>query len=299
MMNKKSGLIYDFRTNWKSYIFVLPVVLGVLIFSLYPIISSLFYSFTDYNIAYPPYNFGVQNYVKAFTTDFAKVGKSIGITLVYTVISVPVNMLLSFGLALLLNRAAKGVGVFRVLFYTPVIIPGIVVSLLWVDIVDPVYGIANAILQAIGLPTSKFIYDPSTALATVIVIGFWNIGANMILWLSALKNVSNELKEAARLDGAGSLKTLLHVTIPMCTPTIFYILVTSSIAALQTFGVYFMTGGGGTDDSLLFFGVKIYLEAFRSTRFGYACALSWIMFVIVGLVSCALFKSNRWVYYED
>ena len=105
-MQKKRGLIYDFRTNWKSYIFVLPVVLGVLIFSVYPIVSSLFYSFTDYNIAYPPYNFGLQNYIKAFTTDWDKVGKSIGITLLYTVISVPANMLLSFGLALLLNRAA-------------------------------------------------------------------------------------------------------------------------------------------------------------------------------------------------
>lgn len=298
-MSKKHGLIYDFRKNWKSYIFVLPVVLGVLIFSIYPIVSSLFYSFTDYNIAYPPHNFGVQNYVKAFTADFAKVGKSIGITMLYTVISVPLNMLLSFGLALLLNRSVKGVGLFRVLFYTPVIIPGIVVSLLWVDIVDPVYGIANVILNALGLPSSRFIYNPKTALATVIVIGFWNVGANMILWLSALKNVSPELKEAARLDGAGVFKTLMHVTVPMCTSTIFYILVTSVIADLQTFGVYFMTGGGGTDDSLLFFGVKIYLEGFRSSRFGYACALSWIMFVIVGLVSCALFKSNKWVYYED
>ena len=296
---KKNGLIYDFKTNWKSYIFVLPVVLGVLIFSLYPILSSLFYSFTDYNIAYPPYNFGLQNYIRAFTSDFGKVSKSIGITLLYTVIQVPLTMVLSFLLALLLNRAARGVGVFRVLFYTPVIIPGIVVSLLWVDIVDPVYGIANAILQGLGLPKSNFISDADTALATVIVIGFWNLGANMILWLSALKNVSTELKESARLDGANSFKVLLNVTIPMCTSTIFYILITSSIAALQTFGVYFMTGGGGPDDSLLFFGVKIYIEGFRSTRFGYACALSWLMFVIVGLVSAFLFKSNRWVYYED
>lgn len=298
-MKKKKGLLYDFKVNWKAYVFVLPMVLGVLIFSLYPILSSLFYSFTDYNIAYPPYNPGFQNYIKAFTTDFPLVGKSIGITLLYTVISVPLTMVLSFLLALFLNRGAKGVGLFRVLFYTPVIIPGIVVSLLWVDIVDPVYGIANAIFGALGLPKGEFIYNPKTALATVIVIGLWNLGANMILWLSALKNVPSELKESARLDGAGAGRVLLHVTIPMCSSTVFYILVTAVISSLQTFGVYFMTGGGGTDDSLLFFGVKIYIEGFRSTRFGYACALSWIMFVLVGLFSGLLFKTNRWVYYED
>lgn len=298
-MKKKKGLLYEFKVNWKAYVFVLPMVLGVLIFSLYPILSSLFYSFTDYNIAYPPYNPGFQNYIKAFTTDFPLVGKSIGITLLYTVISVPLTMVLSFLLALFLNREAKGVGLFRVLFYTPVIIPGIVVSLLWVDIIDPVYGIANALFGALGLPKGEFIYNPKTALATVIVIGLWNLGANMILWLSALKNVPSELKESARLDGAGAGRVLVHVTIPMCSSTIFYILVTAVISSLQTFGVYFMTGGGGTDNSLLFFGVKIYIEGFRSTRFGYACALSWIMFVLVGLFSGLLFKTNRWVYYED
>lgn len=291
--------MWDLGKNWRSYIFVTPVVLGVLIFSLYPIISSLYYSFFTYNIAYPPYNFGFHNYIKAFTTDWAKVGKSIGITLTYTVIQVPLSMVLSFLIALLLNRAAKGVGVFRTLFYSPVIIPAIVSSLLWVDIIDPIYGIMNTLFKWLNLPSSRFIYDADTALPTVIGIGMWSLGGNMILWLSALKNVSSELKESARLDGANAFQVLMHVTVPMCSSIIFYILVTSSIASLQTFGVYFMTGGGGTDDSLLFFGVKIYLEGFYSARFGYACALSWIMFLIVGLVSMLLFKSNRWVYYEE
>lgn len=296
---KKDGYLRDFRKNWRSYIFVLPVFLGVVIFSLYPIISSLYYSFFDYNIAYPPYNPGIHNYVKAFTTDWDKVGKSIGITLIYTVVQVPLSLVFSFLLALLLNRKAKGVGIFRTLFYTPVIIPAIVSSLLWVDIIDPVYGILNALFKVVGLPESKFIYSAKTALPTVIAIGMWSLGSNMLLWLSALKNVSAELKESARLDGANSFKVLIHVIIPMCASIAFYILVTSAISALQTFGVYFMTGGGGTEDSLLFFGVKIYIEGFYSARFGYACALSWLMFVIVGLVSLLLFKSNRWIYYEE
>lgn len=296
---KKGGLLKDLKKNWRSYVFVTPVTLGVIIFSLYPIVSSLYYSFFTYNIAYPPYNFGVYNYVKAFTSDWQKVGKSIGITLTYTAIQVPLSLVLSFLLALLLNKAGKAVGIFRTLFYSPVIIPAIVSSLLWVDIIDPVYGLMNAVFRALGLPESKFIYDADTALGTVIWIGMWSIGGNMILWLSALKNVPSELKESARLDGAGKLRVLFHVTIPMCSSIIFYILVTSTIAALQTFGVYFMTGGGGTDDSLLFFGVKIYLEGFYSARFGYACALSWIMFLIVGLFSVLLFKTNRWVYYEE
>lgn len=298
MMNK-NGLLYDFTKNWKAYMFMLPVLLGVLIFSVYPIISSLFFSFTDYNLAYPPYNFGLQNYIKMFTTDWDKVGKALGITGLYTVITVPSMLILSFLLALFLSKARKGIGVIRTLFYIPVVIPAIVVSLLWVDILSPDSGIANTLLQALGLPTSRFLQSAESALPTVMVLNVWNIGGSLILWLSALKNVPAELKESAELDGAGRWKVLRHVVIPMCTPIIFYSLITSVIASLQSFGSYFMVKGGGTDDSLLFFSVKIYLEGFYSKRFGYASALSWLLFFIVGGLTLVMFKTGRWVHYEE
>lgn len=298
-MLKKEGILYDIIHNWKAYVFMLPVLLGVCIFSLYPIISSFYFSFTTYTLAYPPYNPGVYNYVKIFTTDWEKVGKALSITAVYTVVTVPGMLVLSFLLALLLNKTRKGIGIIRTLFYLPVVIPAIVLSLLWVDILAPDNGMANSVLEWLNLPTGRFLESASSALPTVIVLNLWSVGANLILWLSALKNVPSELKESAELDGAGKLRVLWNVTLPMCSPIIFYNLVTNVIASIQSFGSYFLVKGGGTDDSLLFFSVKIYLEGFYSHNFGYASALSWILFIIVGGLTLLMFKTGKWVHYEE
>lgn len=286
--------------NYAGWLFIMPTVLGILFFTLYPMCSSLVYSFFDYNIVKPPENFGFQNYIKPFTDGWPEFSKSLEVTFVYSLVSIPLNMVLSFALALMLNQKARGMRFFRLLYYLPVIIPGVVSGLLWRDIMQPNGGIMNALLEAVGLPTSKFFMDKTTAMPTLIFTGLFGLGGGMILWIAALKNISPDLYEAADIEGANVFVKLFCITIPMCSPVIFYNLITGVIGALQTFGgVYVLTGGGGgVDNSLLFYVMNIYNQAF-SSRFamGYASALSWILFFIIGVLTFIMFKTSKWVYY--
>lgn len=288
------------KNNYTGWLFIMPTVLGVLLFTLYPMVSSLVYSFFDYNIVSPPQNFGLQNYIKPFTTGWKEFSRSLQVTVVYSVVSIPLNMVLSFALALLLNKDVKGMRFFRLLYYLPVIIPGVVSGLLWRDIMQPNGGIMNALFEKVGLPASKFFMDKHTAMPTFIFTGLFGLGGGMILWIASLKNIDPGLYEAADLEGANCFVKLFKITLPMCSPVIFYNLITGVIGALQTFGgVYVITGGGGgPDNSLLFYVMNIYNQAF-SSRFsmGYASALSWILFLIIGALTLIMFKTSKWVFY--
>ncbi len=288
------------KNNYTGWLFIMPTVLGILLFTLYPMLASLFYSFFDYNIVSPPQSFGLQNYIKPFTDGWPEFGKSLQVTFVFSLISIPLNMVLSFALALMLNQKAKGMRFFRLLYYLPVIIPGVVSGLLWKDIMQPSGGIMNALFELVGLPKSNFFLDKNTALPTLIFTGLFGLGGGMILWIAALKNISPDLYEAADIEGANPFVKLFAITIPMCSPVIFYNLITGVIGALQTFGgVYVLTGGGGgVDNSLLFYVMNIYNQAFSSRlAMGYASALSWILFFIIGILTFIMFKTSRWVYY--
>ncbi len=296
------------QLGWAA--FTLPVLLGVLIFSLYPMVISLYYSFFKTYTGttnLPDFyingflNFGIFNYKKMFTLD-PEVWQSLGITALYSVIVVPASLILSFLVALLMNSKVKGIGIFRVIYYLPVIIPTTIWGLLWADFFNVRFGLANQILSALGLPESQFLESADTALVTFMSINLWTLGASMILWLSALKNVPDELIEAAKLDGAGAFTRMFRITIPMCTPVLFYNLITGIIGALQTLGsVMTLMGdsGAGPDNSLLFFAYKIYGTAFMSYNMGYACALAWFLFVIIGALTLIAFRTSKWVYYGD
>lgn len=288
------------KRNYVGWLFIMPTVLGILFFTMYPMVASFVYSFFDYNIVDPPKNFGFQNYIKAFTDGWPEFGKSLQVTVVYSLINIPLGLVLSFALALMLNQATKGMRFFRLLYYLPVIIPGVVSGLLWRDIMQPKGGIMNQILQMLGLPASDFFMNKYSAMPTLIFTGLFGLGGSMILWIASLKNISPTLYEAADLEGANYFVKLFKITIPMCSPVIFYNLITGVIGSLQTFGgVYVITGGGGgPDNSLLFYVMNIYNQAF-SSRFsmGYASALSWILFLIIGLLTLVMFKTSKWVYY--
>lgn len=281
-------------------LFILPVVLGILIFSVYPMISSFIFSFfKTYNGISAPKGFGLFNYEAIFRDKDILI--SLRITFLYALVTVPGSMILSFVLALFLKNDVKGIGVYRVLCYMPVIIPATVLGMLYVDFFDPRFGLANNIFESLGLPQSQFFKGASSALPTLMFTNLWGIGGGMILWLSSLKNVPESLYEAAKIDGAGFFKRLFVITVPMCSTMIFYNLIMGIIGSLQNFGLVFIVTGGttGVDKSLMFYAVKIYLEAFSAWKMGYASALAWVLFLIIIMLTMLVFKTNKWVYYGD
>ena len=320
LKKKKSN---DIKEELGWYLFILPLILGLLIFSLYPMIMSLWYSFfTNYNgeqmlptfsginqFGRPVNYFGWANYQRLF--DFSRPDssrylgddafKSLGITFLYAIIAVPGCLVLSFGVALMVNSKIKGVGIFRTLYYLPVIIPSVIWGALWSNILRPFEtgGLFNGILTQMGLPVNKFLLGKDTAFPTFLSLNLWTLGASMILWLSALKNVPESLLEAAKLDGAGYFRRVITVIIPMCSSILFYNMVTGMIGALQMMGnVKALTGGGG-EDNLPFYALWIYNFGFSGMERGFACAMAWVLFVIIGLLTALIFKSSGWVYYGD
>ncbi len=290
------------KKNYKGWLFVLPVVLGVLFFTILPLVTSFYDSLFKYNIFRPREWNNFKNYTYPFTRDWEKFSQSIKVTILYSVINVPLTLALSFALALFLNTKAKGIKIFRVLYYIPVVIPTVISGLMWRNVMDVEYGFFNNLLKSAGLQPWTFISSPDTALPTIIGLNFWSLGSSMLLWLSSIKGISPDFYEYASLEGAGFWTKLFKITVPMCTPMIFYNLIMGIITSFQTFNsVFVLTGGNsGPKDSLLFFVTNIYNTAFGdSPQVGYASALSWILFVIIGLLTLLVFKTSKWVFYGE
>lgn len=279
-------------------LFASPVIIGVLVFTFYPAVQSLYYSFTDYDMFNIENPIGLKNYKMIFTLD-PDTWQVIRNTLIYTAVSIPLNLALGFFLAQAANFRIKGITVYRTLFYLPVIIPSVASGLLFVDMfqVGP-SGILNNILKTMGLPTMTWFSNKKTALASFIFMNVWNVGGGMIIWLSCFKQIPAALYEAAELDGANAWHKLINVTIPMSTPIIFYNLITGIIGSLQVSSSLIIGGadGRGPDNSLYFIAVKIYNE-FRAMNMGYACAFAWVLFLFIALLTALVFKKSKWVFY--
>ena len=288
------------RKDYLGMLFVLPVILGLAIFTFVPMFKSLYDSFHDIDIFGKASNFGFQNYKKMFTDNKVEFYESLWATLKYTIIAIPVTMVLSFSLAFLLNRELKGIKLARVLCYAPVVIPTVVNGALWRTITTSEIGYLNLVFKAIGLPNYTFFETNETAFQSFILVGLFGIGSGMILWLSQLKNIPKTLYESADLEGANGLQKLFCITIPMCTPTIFYTLITSIIGTFQVFDLAYMFTNPLNQKTLNFFVLYIYQQAFgRFGQMGYASALSWILFLIIAALSALVFKTSKWVYYGE
>lgn len=295
---KRSGA---FKRNIAGWLFASPVIIGLLALCFWPIIQSFFLSFMKGDMISGFEWCGLENYKRIFTVprEARMMAKIVKNTILYTVITVPLNMLLSFSVALLLNKKLKGIYGFRLLYYLPVMIPSVASSILWRDMFEPTYGILNQILSMLGLPKSNFIYGSDSAMASIIFTNFFGVGGGMILWLASFKNIPSTLYESANLDGAKWYTKLFKITIPLCTPIIFYNLITSIIGTLQIFHVYMMNGIG-PDGSLYFYAVKIYEESFlRPGKMGYASALAWLLFLAIAILTFVGFKTSKWVYYAE
>ncbi len=281
-------------------LFVAPWLVGLSVFTLYPILASFYYSFTVYDIISPPKLIGLTNYQDLLTND-PLFWKAVRNTLYYVFIAVPLYLSTALGVALLLNMKLRGMAVYRTIFFLPSIVPDVASAMLWAWILNPQFGLLNALLRRLGLPTLGWLTDPTWSKPALIIIGLWAFGSSMVIFLAALQDVPAALYEAADLDGAGTLRKTWSVTLPMITPTIFFNLVLGMIGAFQYFTTAFVLsqGSGGPASSTLFYSLLLYNNAFTYFKMGYSSAMAWLLFAFIFVLTWITFKSaNRWVYYE-
>ena len=301
---RPSNLKKRIKGSITGWLFILPTVFGICVFTLYPIIQSLYYSFFDYNMTSRFDFVGFGNYIRIFSND-SDMPKVVTNTLLFALLNIPVTLCGSYLLALFLNVNLKGIKVFRVLYYLPCTMPAIVSGIVWSYIMRynvETPGLFNQMFSAMGLPMSRFFYaDNFTAVASIVLMNLWSLGGGTIIWLAQFKNIPKQLYEAAEIDGAGTVHRFFAITLPMSTPMVFYNLITNFIVTLQFNGTltFAPNTGAGNNNATLMFGLKIYLEAFRRTNMGYACARAWVLVVAVGLVTALLFKTNKWVQYDN
>lgn len=286
------------REAWWGLLCAAPAILGFLLWQLGPIVASLFLAFTDWNIAGTPRWIGLDNFQRLFGADeFFR--KSLGVTLLYTVGSVPLSIVVSFALAMLLNQRIRALPIFRTIFYLPSIVPVVASSVLWMWMFNPDIGLLNAVLRPLGVPKLQWIYDTSTVIPSLILMSLWSLGPMMIVFLAGLQGVPRHLYEAVSVDGGNVWHRLVHVTLPMMTPTILFNLVLTIIGALQTFSQAYVMTKGGPDNASLFYVLYMYRTAFLEGEMGYASALAWVLFVVIAVLSLLVLRSaSRWVYYE-
>ena len=286
--------------------FISPWLLGLIVFTLYPLSASLYLSFNDYDVLSKPVFVGAENYTDmAGDTIF---WRSLYNTLIYAMFAIPLGLFLSLMVAVLLNQAARGQSIFRTLFFLPSIVPLIAVAMVWMWIFQA-EGLLNAALQPlftlIGKITGQSLDGPAwlTEAAwtkpTLILAGLWQIGGTVVIFLAALQDVPRSLYESADLDGAGPAHKLWHITVPIISPVIYFNLVMGIISALQVFVTPFvLMPDGGAERSALFYAVYLYNNAFQYSQMGYACALAWVLFVLIAsLTWVATMMSRRHIYY--
>lgn len=304
----KGYTLRRFKKDFGGAVYVLPTLVGILLFTLIPMLVSLYYSFHVINpqdMQNPIGKFTFDNYLRMFRSDpklkgdWVSVSHSLFITFRYAIVTVAVSMVGSYALALFLNKNLKGIGAFRVVYYLPCLIPAVAGTLLWANITNENTGYINLILQQFGLPKYTFYTKAETVFPTILLMGVFGWGGNMVMWLAQMKNIPREYYEAADIDGANKLRQLINITIPMTTSMVFYILITSIINALQVFGSYYPLITGLNRSELNFIVIKIYDTAYVEHEWGYACALSWLLFVIIGALTALIFKTSKWVYYGD
>ena len=285
------------RREAVGYLFASPWVLGFLLFTVYPLVASLYFSFTRYDLLRPAVWMGGANYREIFTTD-ATFRLVMGNTLYWVCLSAPLGVISAFLMANLLNTRILGRSAFRAIFFFPAIMPAVVVAMVWQYLLNVQYGAINATLQALGLPIIPFLSSPTWVKPSLILIHMWAQGSAMVIFLATLQDVPRSLYEAATVDGANGAQRFLHVTIPMCSPVILFNLIMAFIGGFQYFTLPWLLTQGGPNRASEFFSVYLYRNAFVFLNMGKASALAWVLFLVIVVFTALLFKiSGRFVYY--
>jgi multiple sugar transport system permease protein len=295
---KRTAMSRSQRRNLRNgLLFVSPWLLGFLAFALYPFLASFYFSFCDYDILSPPAWVGLANYRELMTDDPYFV-TALYNTFYYTVFAVPLGVAAGVVIALLLNMRVLAVPFYRTVFYLPSIVPVVAVSVLWMWVLNPQYGLVNAMLGRLGLPEPGWISDPAWSKPSLVMMALWGVGGAVVIYLAGLQDVPQELYEAAEIDGAGGLQRIRYVTLPMLSPVIFFNLIMGLIGSLQYFTQAYVMTQGGPVDSTLFYAVYLFRRAFTYLDMGYASAMAWLLFLVIMALTLFTFKTaDRWVHY--
>lgn len=283
-----------------ALLFLAPWVVGLVVFTIGPMLASLWLSFSDYNLLQPPEFTGLDNWTAMFAD--SRLMNSLKVTLVYVVLSVPLQLVLALGVALLLDKGMRGLAVYRSVFYLPSLMGGsVAIAILWRQVFGK-EGLVNGFLGLFGIDGPGWIGHPDFALGTLIVLHIWTFGSPMIIFLAGLRQIPEMYYEAARVDGASRVRQFFSITFPLLTPIIFFNLVLQIIFAFQSFTqAYIVSGGtGGPSDSTMFFTLYLYKEAFEQRDMGYASAMAWFLLLVIGAITAVNFLLSKfWVFYDD
>lgn len=286
----------DKREAVVGYLFISPWIVGFLVFLLGPLLIALYVSMTDWDLLTSAEWIGGDNYAKLLQDKLF--WKSLQVTCLYVVTAVPLGIAFGFAIALLLNQKVKWLSMWRTIFYFPAILSGVAVSLMWMWVLNPDFGVINLLLSYVGIEGPGWIASPTWALPSLVIMSLWGAGGGMIIYLAGLQGIPTELYEAAEIDGCGKLRKLWQITVPMMTPVVFFNLIMGMIGAFQTFTESYVITKGGPDNATLFYAMYLYQNAFKFFKMGYASALAWVLFLIILLVTLFVFAtSRRWVYY--
>lgn len=286
------------RRNILGYIFIMPFILGVLFWLVIPGGVAVWLSFQDWNLIRPAEYVGLKNFQKLFSDKLFY--QALKVTTNYTLIAVPLGLVLGFALALLMNSKVKGIRLFRTIYYLPSIVPAVANAVLWAWILNPDFGLLNLLLRSLGFAKVNWLLEPRWALPSLILISLWGLGSSMVIYLAGLQGIPRDYYEAAEIDGAGRWTKLWSITVPLMSPVIFFNLIIGIIGSFQGFTNAFLLTDGGPQNATLFFALYIYRSAFREFDMGYAAALAWVLFFIILALTMLIVKylGGR-VYYEE
>jgi len=280
------------------YLFISPWILGFIAFTAGPLFLSAVMTMFDWPIIGTPSFVGIKNFIDMFTKD-NQFWKSVGITIKFMVMFVPLNIIIALVLAMLISKPLRGIGIFRTIFYLPSVVSSVAVAIMWGWIFHSEYGLLNYALSLLGISGPRWLSDPSWAIVAIVIASLWSLGTMMLIFYTAIKSIPKDIYEDAIIAGAYPFRTFFSITLPLITPTLLFNLITSTIGAMQELSLVLLLTRGGPVKSTYFYGLYVYRNAFLHFKLGYAAANAWFMFIIILLLTLLIFKSSPlWVFYE-
>lgn len=297
-LKNRRGKTKFWKRTITGYVFILPFILGFLLWFLFPMLTAIWLAFQDWNMIASPEYVGFANFKRLFADPLFY--KSLKVTAVYSLVSVPLGLVIAFLIALLMNVKVKGIAFFRTIYYLPSIVPAVANAVLWAWLLNSEFGLINAVLQMFGLRKILWLQKPEWALPAMIMMSLWGIGGSMVIYLAGLQGIPNVYYEAAEIDGANGLSKLWHVTIPLMSPVIFFNLIMGIIGSFQVFTAGYLLTDGGPQNATLFYVLYLYRQGFEYLDMGYAATLAWILFFIIVALTLVVFRGiGGRIYYEE
>lgn len=281
-----------------GYLFISPWLIGFFVFTLFPILTSFYLAFTNYDVMSAPAWIGLKNFERMFTQD-SRYWDSVKATLYYVMTAIPLRLIFALLVALILNSYRRGVSWYRAMFYAPSIVGGsVAVSVMWRQVFGK-EGLVNFLLAFLGIPPVSWLGDPNTAIWTLIIMAAWQFGSPMLIFLAGLRQIPTPLYEAAAMDGASGVSKFFNITLPLLSPVIFFNLLMQTIGGFMVLTQALIVTNGGPLNTTLFYALYLYQRAFQSLQMGYGSAMAWVLLVVVAVITFLIFKSSsRWVFYE-